>query len=899
MKRISLVLFIILLLVVPFFLRLLPLRNAHYWDETVYLQHSEIMFSGRDNYSELNFRPPMMSILFFFGYLIWHDALMAHIIISLIGVIGIYFMYILGKELYNDRVGLIAALTLAYAPFIFYISHFLLTDSVALNFLIIALYFFVRQKRFDFVLAGLFLAVAFLTRFTSLSIVILFCLLFIFKKVKFLYLFKTLVLSLIFVSPYLIYSHIITGSFLFPYIYSNSVVQDYNVSMFYYLVRLPYVLYLSIIGIVAYFVSLSKKKGDGYDYAFLIWAVFYFLYMTKTPHKELRYIVPVVIPFFLLSAKGFFDWFILKINRRYLVFLLFFSILLFVSVVGGIKVADFHLPLLSTDKTEAMVVAEWMAENLDNESVIFTNAEHPVLSYYSGLTVSALYPRDESVYDIIYTKMRDDGYFLYKDNHIRWGSDSLVHPNKEFLDNDLHFTYVKQFTNYHLYSYQSDLNDFDWVFKLAGIDENFYIKELVGALAFEKEDFARADMTLILGRLRDDKSSVCDASDIFKGIDAEGEKEAVIYETIASLGCENKSVYLDKAAGVWDDLGVVWRAQILREIALGERPDYKFNISGFSVDFVVPEFETVTFGSSGFDVDNVLVQAERASRDWLSVQINDPYSDELLNVFSERFSYDENELRSDVGWHEGARVSDLGIPFMVGVGTLALKIGDEWYAPDENGVFRFMISKEKMHYPTTRYLTKELAMIVDTHGVNTLVEQALRYKVDTVIACCDIPSKVEAALYLDTKGVKVVCLTDRFLYLALGSGAQVVGSPYVDRGHVGGAVVAIGKDDKIVVLNGTSYYDAPMRYFSVLNMPNTYYEIEVSGVIDKARALDAGFAAVRVFNSSDYYSVKQWLEEDQSHKVMLFHSTSYPYGKLLFKEFPEQTTFDDPNPIFS
>ena len=41
---------IILILLLTFSMRLLPIRMAHWWDETVYLQHAEIMFSDRDNF---------------------------------------------------------------------------------------------------------------------------------------------------------------------------------------------------------------------------------------------------------------------------------------------------------------------------------------------------------------------------------------------------------------------------------------------------------------------------------------------------------------------------------------------------------------------------------------------------------------------------------------------------------------------------------------------------------------------------------------------------------------------------------------------------------------------------------------------------------------------------------
>ena len=66
-------------------------------------------------------------------------------------------------------------------------------------------------------------------------------------------------------------------------------------------------------------------------------------------------------------------------------------------------------------------------------------------------------------------------------------------------------------------------------------------------------------------------------------------------------------------------------------------------------------------------------------------------------------------------------------------------------------------------------------------------------------------------------------------------------------------------------------------------------------VYAKAREINANIIASRVFNSYDYNQAKEWLEESEEHKLILFHSTSYPYGVLISQEFPEQTGFDDPN----
>ncbi len=72
-KKTASFLIILFILIIAFFLRLLPIRIAHFWDETVYLQHAEIFFSGRTNFDdELSFRPPLLSIKLNFAFFIKH-----------------------------------------------------------------------------------------------------------------------------------------------------------------------------------------------------------------------------------------------------------------------------------------------------------------------------------------------------------------------------------------------------------------------------------------------------------------------------------------------------------------------------------------------------------------------------------------------------------------------------------------------------------------------------------------------------------------------------------------------------------------------------------------------------------------------------------------------------------
>jgi hypothetical protein len=228
----------------------------------------------------------------------------------------------------------------------------------------------------------------------------------------------------------------------------------------------------------------------------------------------------------------------------------------------------------------------------------------------------------------------------------------------------------------------------------------------------------------------------------------------------------------------------------------------------------------------------------------------------------------------------------------------------------------FEVPLDKVLYPTTRFLREDLAIIVDTHGVNMLVEQALANNVDVVVGCCDHPGKVQAAAYLSSKGVDVICFPDKFAYQALGNDLDIVPSPpltfHENYAVLGDQTVYFSPDDLVIALNATSdqyalwYYQTPTSYFNELekyiDLNIVYVTISNCGelykITDLARDSDSNVIAVRVFNSNDYEFFKNCLDESKEHKAILFHSTPYPYGLKIFQEYPHQTSFGDVNPVF-
>jgi hypothetical protein len=397
------------------------------------------------------------------------------------------------------------------------------------------------------------------------------------------------------------------------------------------------------------------------------------------------------------------------------------------------------------------------------------------------------------------------------------------------------------------------------------------------------------------------------------------EEQAILLETIASITGNKK--YYKQSYKLWEELNNTFRSQIDYNLYKGNEITFSFKEYIIKDSYIAPpkDATTLSIGESYFFIepDDILVsQVDRVNRDWLSSQLQEPSSSNILTIFSEGYDVE------GIGWHEGGRITQYkqitNFTHKPVTGTIVAKINNTWYAPNEKGVFMFEVPNDKVQYPTTRYLSEDIALIIDTHGVNMLVEQAIKEKATVVVGCCDHPGKVKASLYLNEKGINVICNTDKFLPLALGKTDSTLGSPpFFDNGNkvrIGYQPITINLSEKIIVLNATNYYgltyyNTPTLYFSELKRKTTlpldleYVYIDgyaqLDKLINKARETNAQVIAARVYNENDYLVLKEWVEEDKKNRLILFHSQSYPFGHKLYKEYSQQITFDDISPKFT
>src|SRR5437016_5784614 len=120
-------------------------------------------------------------------------------------------------------------------------------------------------------------------------------------------------------------------------------------------------------------------------------------------------------------------------------------------------------------------------------------------------------------------------------------------------------------------------------------------------------------------------------------------------------------------------------------------------------------------------------QVERVARDWASYEMRWDLSRKLIPA-------------TLIGYHEGAFVHKIAefanIEITPLAGTLIAKKGEQWYGPDEKGIFRFEVLPDKVTYPTT-HVAGDMGWIEDTHGISAVVSQALEFNSQVVVGCGD------------------------------------------------------------------------------------------------------------------------------------------------------------------
>lgn len=149
------ILFIFLIIVL---LAKLPTASLDYhWDELVYVGQAKFY----SIYGFMSIPPEDVGHVRLFSWILaasfkifGETPFLSHFIVAIFSLIGIYFTYLLGKFLFNEKVGLMASLLLFFFPIYFSMSGQALFDIPLTALSMMTLYFGLKQKIPHFLIAG-------------------------------------------------------------------------------------------------------------------------------------------------------------------------------------------------------------------------------------------------------------------------------------------------------------------------------------------------------------------------------------------------------------------------------------------------------------------------------------------------------------------------------------------------------------------------------------------------------------------------------------------------------------------------------------------------------------------------------------------------------------------------
>lgn len=448
---------IAIIIAVAFVLRFSDRDCFYVWDELVYLQHSEIISDLKaDNFNEFYFRPIMLPVLIAGIYKINHSPLAANLLIALFGAASVFVAYKLGSLMYSKKAGIIAAFILAFWPIHISYSQVILTHVPAMFFALLFFYFLKlgekEKKNLFFILSAVFLALCVLTRFTYVMLLpILFVNVILFRKE---YDLKRLILmgitSVAVITPYFIWNYINYEHPFYAFIWARETISwSIPTSWDFYIKNLPNFLgFFGVIGIVGWLFRKTKEKISKNEMLLLSWMALFFVSMHFVNHKELRYILPILIPVLIMSAAGFETILNSIKNKKLLLFamVIIFVILPFASI--KITAFPFDIDCNSTAKQSAI----WANENLEKDAVFYANVYYPAISYYSTQKLEVAPYFKDKFFNESDKYMNQSGYYFFFNSQY---ADERF-PTREELAADPRFELINEFSgkdNAYIYKY--------------------------------------------------------------------------------------------------------------------------------------------------------------------------------------------------------------------------------------------------------------------------------------------------------------------------------------------------------------------------------------------------------------------------------------------------------------
>ncbi len=439
--------FLFVLLAAGFLVRLWGMSKFHYWDEMVYLQNAQVICCGKVNYSELGFRPPLLSLIFAGVFFVWHHIYAACIATAFLNALGPIFLFFAGCLAVGRLPAAISSLLLAFSPFFVGIfpdsfvsddtGNSLLTDSPSLTLLILGLWLLLRAldrpTAFRFFCAGFSLALCILMRFGAIPSVAVLLLLPLASPGRW----KALIASMCGVAaglaPYLLWSRFKFGGFLFTLQSAWAHVEG-PVEPATYFIRNAATIFtpIAIVGLLLCFgfhlITVRRAFTRGHEAPsgsvssssqrtvriFLwLWLVLGFLFFSLMPHKEPRYVLPLAPPVLLLAGSGLALFAALPNKLLRVTGALCLGAALLLTFLPLRE--RFSVPFINWGAPDEELAASFLESKVPAGTALWMSFNYPAFAYYTNFPIHELSSVGPALYKDMEQVPRGDVLVVYRE----------------------------------------------------------------------------------------------------------------------------------------------------------------------------------------------------------------------------------------------------------------------------------------------------------------------------------------------------------------------------------------------------------------------------------------------------------------------------------------------------
>lgn len=395
----------VFLILLTFFIIKLVFFKRHliWWDESVYIGMSKYIYSLGSYGLWEDIRPLLWPIMIF------GSTVFARILVLVLSLACIYLTYLIAKRLFNKNTALIATMMLAFNPVFFFYSGKILAGIAALFFILLSFYFFINKRDY---LAGLFIGLAFLTRFPAgIFLVILFIPLLLYWKKKDLFIKKAGFFILGFLTvviPFLIFNYFYYGQMLKPLITAfytiNRVIACnylYVLPWYYYFLLLLGYNFLVIFAIIGIYLL---RKRDLRKYALLLSFIIPLIYITLLHCKQERYVL-MFLPFLMIVTAFALVKLFSKIKNK--------QVACFISIlIALILLVIFTTNLASVYQKEQQTRPFYADINVSKGELVMTTMPY-IINYKDVLVLPLYYYNPYYIKDVFYNNIYDVNYVIF------------------------------------------------------------------------------------------------------------------------------------------------------------------------------------------------------------------------------------------------------------------------------------------------------------------------------------------------------------------------------------------------------------------------------------------------------------------------------------------------------